>query len=160
MVTVPPNLSIFKEPKLILVQMTPTLEGPCAVIKPPTPDEQPPLWVLLVLCPSKAFSGLWYWRLTAPTLKGNDSSARNSLAKQVQLFSHSVVVHSLLPHGLSPTRLLCPWDSPSKDTGVRCHSLFQGIFLTQGLNLHLLCLLHWQVDSLPLSHQGSPGEAP
>ena len=36
-VTVPPNLSIFKEPKLILVQMTPTLEGPCAVIKPPHP---------------------------------------------------------------------------------------------------------------------------
>ena len=28
-----------------------------------------------------------------------------------------------------------------------------GIFLAQGLNL---CLLHWQADSLPLSHQGSP----
>ena len=28
---------------------------------------------------------------------------------------------------------------------------FQGILLTQGLNLHLL---HWQADSLPLSHQG------
>jgi len=35
-----------------------------------------------------------------------------------------------------------------------CHFLLQGIFLTQGLNP---CLLHWQVDSLPLSHQGSPG---
>ena len=33
------------------------------------------------------------------------------------------------------------------------HSLFQGIFLTQGLNP---CLLHRKVDSLPLSHQGSP----
>ena len=31
----------------------------------------------------------------------------------------------------------------------------QGIFLTQGLNLHFLCLLHWQVDPLPLSHLGS-----
>jgi len=31
-----------------------------------------------------------------------------------------------------------------------------GIFLTQGSNLCLLCLLHWQVDSLPLSHLGSP----
>ena len=30
-----------------------------------------------------------------------------------------------------------------------------GIFLTQGLNLHLLQLLNWQVDSLPLSHLGS-----
>ena len=35
-------------------------------------------------------------------------------------------------------------------------SLFQGIFQTQGLNLHLLGLLHWQVDSLSLSHLGSP----
>ena len=32
------------------------------------------------------------------------------------------------------------------------HALIQGIFLTQGLNLCLLHLLHWQVDSLPLSH--------
>ena len=31
-----------------------------------------------------------------------------------------------------------------------CQSLLQGIFLTQGLNWHLLCLLHWQVDSLAL----------
>ena len=31
------------------------------------------------------------------------------------------------------------------------HFLLHGIFPTQGLNLHLLCLLHWQVDSLPLS---------
>ena len=32
-----------------------------------------------------------------------------------------------------------------------CHFLLQGIFLTQGSNL---CLLHWQEDYLPLSHQG------
>ena len=88
----------------------------------------------------------------APTLKGNDSSTRNSLAKQVQLFSHSVVVHSLRPHGLLSTRLLCPWDSPGMDTGVDCHSLLQGIIPTQGSNLHLL---RWHADSLPLSHQGS-----
>ena len=28
----------------------------------------------------------------------------------------------------------CPWDSPGKNTGVGCHSLLQGIFLSQGLN--------------------------
>ena len=39
--------------------------------------------------------------------------------------------------GLYPTRLLCPWDSPGKNTGVGCHFLLQGIFLTQGLNLNL-----------------------
>ena len=37
-----------------------------------------------------------------------------------------------------PCRLLCPWDFPSKNTGVGCHFLLQGIFLIQGLNLHLL----------------------
>ena len=40
--------------------------------------------------------------------------------------------------------------SPGKNTGVGCHAL-QGISLTQGLNLHLLCLLHWQAGSLPLA---------
>ena len=39
-----------------------------------------------------------------------------------------------------PTRLLCPWDSPGKDTGVGSHSLLQGIFLIQGSNSALLCL--------------------
>ena len=37
-----------------------------------------------------------------------------------------------------------------------CHFLLQGLFLTQGLNPSLLYLLHWQEDSLPLSHPGSP----
>ena len=36
------------------------------------------------------------------------------------------------------SRLLCPWDFPSKNTGVGCHFLLLGIFLTQGLNLGLL----------------------
>ena len=52
--------------------------------------------------------------------------------------------------------LLCPWKFPGKNTGVGCHFLLQGIFPTKGLNLHLLWLQHWQVGSLPLSHQGSP----
>ena len=69
------------------------------------------------------------------------------------LFSCSVVSDSVRPHGLQPTRLLCPRDSPGKSTGVGCHFLLQGIFLTQGWSLPLL---HWQMNSLPLSHQGSP----
>ena len=36
---------------------------------------------------------------------------------------------------------------------LHCHAPLQGIFPTQGLNPRLL---HWQVDSLPLSHLGSP----
>ena len=50
--------------------------------------------------------------------------------------------------------LLCPWNSPGKNTGVGCHFLLQGIFLTQGSNLSLWCLLGWQVDSLPLAQLG------
>ena len=40
-------------------------------------------------------------------------------------------------------------DFPGKNTGVGCHTLLQGIFLTQVSNTHFLCLLHWQVDSFP-----------
>ena len=65
-------------------------------------------------------------------------------------------MHSFATHGLEPARLLCPWDYPGKNTGVGCHFLFHGIFPTQGLNLCLLGLLHWQADSLPLNHLGTP----
>ena len=47
-----------------------------------------------------------------------------------------VVSDSLQPYGLS-TRLLCPWDSPGKSTGMGCLALLQGIFPTQGSNLSL-----------------------
>ena len=57
-------------------------------------------------------------------------------------------------------RLLCPWDSPSKNTGMGCHALLQGIFLTQGSNPHLLGPLHWWVDSLPLAPPGKPTYIP
>ena len=66
----------------------------------------------------------------------------------------SVTSNYLPPHGLWP--ILCPSDFPGKNTGVGCHFLLQGIFWTQGLNLHFLYLLHWQAESLPLSHLGSP----
>ena len=39
---------------------------------------------------------------------------------------------------------------------MSCHFFVQGIFLTQGSNLHLSHFLHWQVDSLPLAPPGSP----
>ena len=63
---------------------------------------------------------------------------------------------SLRPRELQPARLLCPWDSPGRNTGVSCHALLQGIFLTQGSNLCLLCLLHWQAGSVPLTLPGKP----
>ena len=50
-------------------------------------------------------------------------------------------------------------DSPDNNTGVGCHTLLQGIFLTQGSNPCLLCLLHWQAVSLPLTPPGKPQES-
>ena len=47
-------------------------------------------------------------------------------------------------HGILQARIHC----------CGCHFPLQGIFLTQGSNPHLLCLLPWQVDSLPLHHMG------
>ena len=52
-------------------------------------------------------------------------------------------------HGLQPTSLLCSQDFPGKNTGVGCHFLFQGSFLTQGFNL---CLLHLLLGRGILSH--------
>ena len=46
-----------------------------------------------------------------------------------------VMSDTLQPRGLQPARLLCPWDSPGKNTGVGCHALPQGVFPTQGWNL-------------------------
>ena len=57
-------------------------------------------------------------------------------------------------HGLQPTRLFCPWNFPGKNTGVGCQFLFQWILPTQGSNTHLLYVLPWQVNSLPLRHLG------
>ena len=56
----------------------------------------------------------------------------------------------LQPHGLLPARLLCLWDFLGKNTEVGCHFLFQVVFPTQRSNLSFF---HWQVDSLPMSHQ-------
>ena len=61
--------------------------------------------------------------------------------------------NSLQPHGLQLTRFLCPWDFPGKDTGMGCHFLLQGIFLTQGSNLGLL---HCRQILYQLSYKRDP----
>ena len=60
---------------------------------------------------------------------------------------------SLRPHRRQPTRLLCPWDSPGKNTGVGSHFPSPRIFLTQGL---IPGLWHCRQILYRLSHQGSP----
>ena len=58
----------------------------------------------------------------------------------------------LRTHGLQPTRLLCPWDFPGKNTAVGCHLLLQRIFPTLGLNPGIP---HCRQMLYCLSHQGS-----
>ena len=88
--------------------------------------------------------GGWHWvlLLKLSSVVGSEQSWTNprvwgawfgSLQSSTFVFigvssvNRSVVSDSLWPHGLEPTRLLCSWDSPSKNTGVGCHSLLQGI---------------------------------
>ena len=71
------------------------------------------------------------------------------------LVTKSCPMH-LRHHVLQPTRLLCPWDFPGKNTGVGCHFHLQGIFPTQGSNLCLPCLQHRQAGSLSLVPTGNP----
>ena len=69
---------------------------------------------------------------TIKLLEENISRTHAFMLSHVQLFVT----------GLQPTRLLCSWDSPDKNTEVDWHAFLQGIFLTQGSNLHLSCLLN------------------
>ena len=78
----------------------------------------------------------------------NDNKISSSYSSSV---SRSAVSDSLQPHEVQPSRLLHPWDSPSKNTGVDCHFLLQGIFLIQGSNPSLLHC--WQIF-LPSELQG------
>ena len=51
----------------------------------------------------------------------------------------SVVSESVWPHGRQPTRLLCPWDSPGKNTGVGCHFLLQCMKVKSESEVTLSC---------------------
>ena len=64
-----------------------------------------------------------------------------------------VVSDSLRLQGLQLARLLCPWNSPGKSTGVGSHSLLQGLVPTQGSNPGLT---HCRQILYNLSHEGSP----
>ena len=65
------------------------------------------------------------------------------------------VVSDSVPHGLQPTRLLCPWNFPGKNTGVGCHvvdihkSYFKKCRLTSSLSSKSCPLLVYRCQSLP-----------
>ena len=100
--------------------------------------------------------GLQHARLPCPPPIPRVYSNSSPLSLPVMPSNHLILCHPLLAQScpILCARLLCPWDSPGKNTGVGSHFLPQGIFLTQGLNPSLLWLLHWQVGSLPLAPPG------
>ena len=105
-----------------------------------------------------------HWEGASLTSKGTHTQRGLSwlAVRQVDLNSHL----SVYTQSLSPVCSVTSWtvacqaplsmEIPSKNTGVGCHFILRGIFLTHGLNLHLLHLLHWLVDSLPLVPPGKP----
>ena len=87
-----------------------------------------------------------YWGLTPTSLLPNCKSLGNFLhLTELQFFVYKTKIISttscptlLEPHGLKPTRLLCPWDFPREEHWSGLPFSSPRIFLTQGLNLHLL----------------------
>ena len=97
-----------------------------------------------------------YWGYTSQIKQKKIPALVEIIFQQVHGQSLLVVSYSLQPYGLQSARLLCPWDSPGKNTTVGNHAFLQEIFPTQRSNHSLLCLLHWQVGSLPLVSPGKP----
>ena len=123
----------------IFIHITDTLSSiPCQYTEPGAPWDYPV--TLFTLCPfshvprPNHFFSKWY--------------------VHAQALSHvwlSVILWTVACQAPLPTRF-------SKNTGVDCHALLQGIFLTQVSSPYLLSLLHWQADSLLLSYAGSPSK--
>ena len=91
-------------------------------------------------------------RLRTYTFAFVEICAKETMTNKAKMCSVTQSCLTLLPFGLEPSKLLCPWDFPGKNTGVGIHFLLQGIFPIQGSSL---CLLHWQANSLLLSQMGS-----
>ena len=78
------------------------------------------------------------------------------MQSHVWLLSHFSHVQLCDPIDCSPPGSSVHGDSPGKNTRMGCRVLLQGIVSTQGWNLRLLCLLHWQSGSLPRAPPGKP----
>ena len=85
-----------------------------------------------------SFTCVWTFVLS-PVLDDHQQSCMNTSIQCLGLSVHAQSCPTLFqPHGLYSTRLLCPWDSTGKNTGVGSQSLLQGIFPTQASNLGFL----------------------
>ena len=113
--------------------------------------------------------GSWVRQLLSNSVQASPTWSPRSGAAVLPCCLHSKQVNQIIScclcaQSLSHVWLFCdpinysPPESSvhGKNTEVGCHFLLQGIFPIQGSNPCLLYLLHWQADSLPLSHLASP----
>ena len=108
------------------------------------------VWTTLRLKSSKTFPDQWR-RACAVIAQASEFKITRQRWLRPVLCSAARSCLALRPSGLQPTRLLCPWILQARRLG--CRFFLQGIFPTQGSH-H--CLLHWQLNSLQLSHLGTP----
>ena len=85
-------------------------------------------------------------------LKGKVSQKYSCHLAYECVLSHFSRVWLFVTSWIVVTSPLCPWNSPGKSTGVGCHTLLPGIFLSQGSDPGLL---HCKQSLYHLSHQGS-----
>ena len=86
----------------------------------------------------------WQKRMSKDMTWSEYGDVRQKPVAKSESASRWVMSYSLHLHALQPARVLCPWNSPGKNTGVGCRSLLQGIFPTQGLKSVLLHCRQWQ----------------
>ena len=92
-------------------------------------EETPDIWLFILSCPGGITQG-WLCLAQAQT-------TASATVRGVCMCMCDKSLQSCLT--LQHARLHCSWDSPGKSTGVGCHALLQGIFLTQGSN-HVSCV--------------------
>ena len=124
--------------------------------------------ILQALCPDQILDNLLYFPVYSclfscvlKALPSIQSFPFQSLNSATSVFpatiTSNLVFVTQLHLFVTPWTAACqaphPWNSPSKNTGMCCHFLLRGIFLTQGSNLGLL---HCRQILYHLSHQGSP----
>ena len=134
-------------------------EAGCVMLPSPLPPISTPSARTLSLAPSSPFLLASWPSRTWNQLSSAAVLSRHHLLNRLctscfkfYLFNHILSAHVLQsclilwdPVDCSSLGSSVHGDSPGKNTGVGCHALLQGIILTQGSNLHLLRLLHWQV---------------
>ena len=113
------------------------------------------------LCVNYLVQHHWKWRSSATSFYDNQKPntikfvfiKRYTVGNESTRYEANDLITILTSTMEEGDRLLCPWDSPDKHTGVGRHSLLQGVFLTQEWKPDLL---HCRQILYCLSHQGSP----